>query len=261
MTKREQMQENFEDALFALLMDEFAEREGRRLLEENERLKADPAAAVPPEIDRRCLRTIRQAAARDRRSAAGRRAYRVFRQAAMVIAVATLLFVTAFAAFPEVRSRTLELIIEISDGTVSLTMEDETASPEDTERVSDASSAPEEGILRGYRIPAAPEGFVLDTAKDGRISSLVRYLDADGATLSFEILAADDMIYTVDTRDAQVTPITIHGGTGLLIEREGSVTITWGDTKHASFVTILSDALSVEQLTALADEVVYAGDP
>ncbi len=39
MTQREQLRDNYEDALFALLMDEFAEREGERLLEKNERLK------------------------------------------------------------------------------------------------------------------------------------------------------------------------------------------------------------------------------
>ena len=32
MTRREKLQENFEDALFALLMEEVAEQEGQRLL-------------------------------------------------------------------------------------------------------------------------------------------------------------------------------------------------------------------------------------
>ena len=41
MTKRERLLEEYEDSLFALIMDEFAEEEGKRLLEENERLKQD----------------------------------------------------------------------------------------------------------------------------------------------------------------------------------------------------------------------------
>lgn len=40
---RQQLLENYEDALFALLMDDFAEREGEKLKAENERLKQDPA--------------------------------------------------------------------------------------------------------------------------------------------------------------------------------------------------------------------------
>lgn len=39
MTKREQLREEYEDALFALMMDEFAVAEGEKALEENERLK------------------------------------------------------------------------------------------------------------------------------------------------------------------------------------------------------------------------------
>ena len=37
MTNREKLQDQYEDALFALLMDDLAWREGVRLLEENER--------------------------------------------------------------------------------------------------------------------------------------------------------------------------------------------------------------------------------
>ena len=47
MTKREQLIEQYEDALFALLMDSVAEEEGKKAIELNERLKADPEAEVP----------------------------------------------------------------------------------------------------------------------------------------------------------------------------------------------------------------------
>ena len=46
MTNREKLQDQYEDALFALLMDDLAWREGVRLLEENERLKNDPDAKI-----------------------------------------------------------------------------------------------------------------------------------------------------------------------------------------------------------------------
>lgn len=51
---------NDEEATFALLMNTVAELEGKRLLQENERLKSDPAAAVPPEIDQKCIETIKK---------------------------------------------------------------------------------------------------------------------------------------------------------------------------------------------------------
>lgn len=58
MKTREQQQEKYEDALFALLMYDVAELEGRRAEEENERLRNDPNARVPEDLDRKCLQLI-----------------------------------------------------------------------------------------------------------------------------------------------------------------------------------------------------------
>mgnify|MGYP006873118144 CR=1 FL=1 len=55
MTNREKLRENYEDSVLALLMDEFAESEGKRYIEENERLRQDPSAAVPEDVERRAL--------------------------------------------------------------------------------------------------------------------------------------------------------------------------------------------------------------
>lgn len=50
VTKREQLRESYEEALFALLMDEVAVAQGKEALEENERLKRNPDAAVPEQV-------------------------------------------------------------------------------------------------------------------------------------------------------------------------------------------------------------------
>ena len=47
MTRREELQEAYEDAMFALLMDYVAESEGKKALEENRALQEDPDAEVP----------------------------------------------------------------------------------------------------------------------------------------------------------------------------------------------------------------------
>ena len=44
MTRREELQEAYEDAMFALLMDYVAESEGKKALEENRALQKDPDA-------------------------------------------------------------------------------------------------------------------------------------------------------------------------------------------------------------------------
>ena len=50
-----------EKRMFAELMRELAEMEGEQLLQENERLRNDPGAAVPQELDRKCRELIASA--------------------------------------------------------------------------------------------------------------------------------------------------------------------------------------------------------
>lgn len=61
MKSREQLQEEYEDALFALMMNYVTEAEGKRLRAENEALKQDPTAQIPEHLDQRCLQTIQRA--------------------------------------------------------------------------------------------------------------------------------------------------------------------------------------------------------
>ena len=58
MTQRERLVEQYEDALFALLMEDVMVREGERLEAWNRRLLEDPAAAVPESLDLRCRKAI-----------------------------------------------------------------------------------------------------------------------------------------------------------------------------------------------------------
>lgn len=60
MDRRQQLIEQYEDALVALLVDHIMEYEGRELSEMNERLKGDPSAAVSDAVNKRIYKQIRQ---------------------------------------------------------------------------------------------------------------------------------------------------------------------------------------------------------
>ena len=61
MTRHEQLVENYENALFELLMEGVIEREGEQIEKENEQLKNGPGFSVPPELDKRCMASIKKA--------------------------------------------------------------------------------------------------------------------------------------------------------------------------------------------------------
>ena len=111
MTKHEKLQEQYEDALFALLMEEFAAEEGKSALEENERLKRDPAFDVPPDVRQRCLKTIAKTCTKQSLRRTGKSFCKVFTKVAVVATLCMLLFTTAIAVSPTLRANTFNLII------------------------------------------------------------------------------------------------------------------------------------------------------
>ena len=111
MKSHEKLLEEYEDALFALLMEPVAEQEGAAALEMNEHLKNDPSAAVPEEMTRAGLRTIRREFSKRRGKRVLEIAGRAFGHVAVFLLFSTLCFATVCAAMPEVRVRTLNLKI------------------------------------------------------------------------------------------------------------------------------------------------------
>ena len=108
MSNREQLFEKYEDALFALLMDDLAEVEGERLLELNEELKADPDAAVPIDVQQRCIAVINREFAKKKRTASRQRAKKVLKILPWAVVIAMALMAVAMAAFPSFRAGVLK---------------------------------------------------------------------------------------------------------------------------------------------------------
>ena len=96
MTRREELQEAYEDAMFALLMDYVAESEGEKALEENRVLQEDPDAEVPQGVRRACLKEIHRAFRKKSARSVGRITMKVINKVALVALLGTLLFSTAF---------------------------------------------------------------------------------------------------------------------------------------------------------------------
>lgn len=254
MTRHDKLLENYEDALFALLMDQVAEEEGKQLLKENERLNQNPEAAIPDEVDKRCRKAIKRAFAKDQRQSVVRISYRAISKVALVALIAGLLFTTAFAASPEVRIRTLNLLIAVSDVATSLTLDSET---DGTATSANTGVDPEgEQLILGYCLPELPEGFSMSYEGSDGQSAWVEYVDENGATIYFTAESSSGTTYNVDTEDADnVENIQIDGYDGLLIEKGKRIQIIWGDTDQENFVELVCNGIDKSDVISLASEI------
>ena len=256
MTQREQLRDNYEDALFALLMDEFAEREGERLLEENERLKLDPDIVISDELDKRCIKTIDRTFAKGRRRKVKYAAYRVISRVAVAVLAVAVLFGTAYAAFPEVRIKTLNLIIELSEKAASLTLDGTNSNIQRDDEVSSALN--EDGTLRGYRLPEIPEDFSVYREYSTSHSARIEYINESEAIIGFSIINANGTVVNRDTENAQFEEIQIQGYDGLLIEKNGWINITWADTDQNNFFTVYCYKISKTIALNYAEAIKFA---
>lgn len=241
MTRREQLQEQYEDALFALLMDDLAWQEGERLLEENERLKNDPGAAVPEDAMKRCLWVIDREFARKNALKAGRISWNVFKRIAIAACVSMLLFSAAFAASETVRVNTLNLLIDVCDRYTDY-------------RFGGGTDTADTTGFSGYEVEWLPEGMTLtDQNIYSNYPCYVRktYEGPNGEYLDITLDTLSQAgVLSVNTEDAEIEDITINGWDASLITTDHfQIVIHFPGTTqilHASFFT--GDALPEKEV-------------
>ena len=253
MNTQDQLRENYEDALFAMLMGELAEEEGKRLLEENERLKNDPAAAVPEHINRSCRKAIRKSFARSHRKTAAVTARSAFRKVLVAAMVSVLLLVTAYASFPSFRLKALNLLIEVSNVATSLV-------PTDKGSDYDIDTSETRDNLGSYLLPQLPDEFVVEHEGHDRTSDWIRYTNKQGATIFFRVESSTKSGLHADTENADSSEnILLHGYDALLVEKEDWISINWFDESQYTFILISATGMDRASILSYAEELTFVG--
>ena len=221
MNEQEDLYAQYEDAFFALLMNEVAEAEGQELLKKNEQLLADPNAAVPEAVSKRCLRTIEKSCRKARFQRNMQTVLRKLNRVALWILVPMLLFVGVFAASETVRVKTLNYLIEEFDvGTAFFFRNDPNAEPTQDFSATDFTEAVQKYIPAEYSLAfknadniSCTLYFVNDTSKEIEASEYhLEYID---------------VTVILDTENANVQNTVINGQDVLIIRKDGSYQVSW----------------------------------
>lgn len=247
MDRYDQLYEKYEDALFALLLDQVAQDEGARLFEENERLRRDPNAGVPESLDRKSRETIRRAFASQKLSHHSVGWY--LNKLAIAVLAALLLFVSAYATLPDLRVRTLDLLIRTSDvsSRLSLTSAD----------IGEASDLID-GLLAGYTLPDIPRDYELVDTGETPLEAWRTYSRADGTTIRIKITSSEDSY--IDDEGAFISKeVQIHGYQGKLVAKGDSVYILWHDVDTEKLIYLYTTNINEDMALSYAEQIVYVG--
>lgn len=240
MDKQERLQEQYEDALFALIMNKIATAEGQWAIEENERLKNDPAAAVPEELDKRCMQMIRRHFTKQQVYTAGRFAVKALKRVVMAAGIAALMFTGAFAASETVRINTMNLIVEV--------FEDNT----DFRFVSHpADSVPQ--ISVGW----VPDGYILKDQGFNSKNVWYQYQKTEDESLYINYTVTTGAGIGIDTEDAEIEYVDINGGQAMLVRKEDELQLVWATNNNVAFIGIIGTGVEPEGLIKVANELRY----
>ena len=240
--KKQKLLEQYDDAAFALLMDEYAEEEGARLMAEFEAAQAaGQVPEMPRELDEQCRRMIR----RDRAKKWGIRAARSFRKVAVKAAVAVLVFIglitTVVMSVDALRVPMLNFFVEYFDTFALISTED---NPEAFN--TDLLSA-----LEGF----IPMDYVQTLHSVDTNLVCTMYENADGETICMEIWPSGASM-NIDTEDAECTEIFLGDYKALLIEKHG-YQIVWTDDVGITYVFYASNLSKKEVIEICASLVLF----
>ena len=245
MTKQEMLYEQYNDALFRLLMHSVAQHQGQQYQEENQALKAQEGG--PSETaKRRCLRTISRQVRRDHARAAARTASRVLSKAAVVMLLVISCLTAAFAVSPVFRSDALRWAVATFGDHAEYRF-----------------NQTEGGVqYQGIEVGWLPEGYELVRSRTAnRMTSQLYTKLNNGEEQRIEVQIMNfsgEGIFTVDTEADQIYQVSVQNTLATVIQREGSIQLTWMYPESNCIVMLYGDNISTETALRIAQSIVLS---
>lgn len=252
MTRHERLVENYEDAYFALLMEEVAQKEGERLEKINQDLQNNPLMSTSKELDWRCRQAIRRHFVKETRSKRLRTLRKILQIAAVVIALGTMIFTTAFAISEEVRVTTANLVLTVMEDHTMLSIHTDAAENAEKSTTTTTNSIDSSTYFDTIQIQWIPEGFHFYAGKQ---NLWVRFENSEGDWFTLVKVQGSDI--NVDTEAAEsVEEIIINGRSGLRIVKSGETHIVIADIESSIYLDlVVSPNISAETSQKIVENI------
>lgn len=228
-------QEQYEDALFALLMEDFARQEGQRL----EELEQQGLPPLPEGLQQRLETEL--AAQWRARNKHRHRWRRWASKAAILLLVVTAGFAAMYTNVDAFRDKVRQLVMEYTDVSINFGTDD----------------MAHLGLQGHYAPTWLPEGFEVATIQHAMDDMYVEYKDGGKGYIIFS-LYSESGVLGVDSEDADfIVDVDIKGGGGKLISKQGHLEIVWHNGEAGQMYTIFSGDLSEAEIIKMAKSVKF----
>lgn len=241
--RKELLQERYEDALFALLMEDMAAVDGEALLEENERLKNDPAAQVPEELDKRCEKVIRRHFAKETAHSAGRITVKSLKRVAAAVGIAAVLFISAFAVSETVRVNTLNLVVKVFGESTDLFIE-----------------TGQFGVLPEVNVGWVPDDYTLEDHGQTELNTWYQYRKSKTESIIIMYSLSSGSVVSIDTENADVEYIEIHDTQAMQVTKGNRLQIVWATNDKTAFVSVVAENTPLADVIKVAKNLKFSSE-
>lgn len=208
--KTEQLREQYEEAAFALLMEEYAQENGENLLEEFQAAQANGLTPnIPEGLDKKCRNAIRKHFTKKKRTAQIRRFLRTAGKSVAVLITVLGISSALLLSVDAIRRPVFQFFINLHGSYVTLGP-DPTEAPE---LLDDGS------ILSGL----LPDEYYLErhvTRLDDNFTVIYLSHENEDARVMLQSWSLSDNV-AFDTEGAQIKKARIDGYEGFVIEKDG----------------------------------------
>lgn len=244
---QQSLQEEYEEIKIKLIMARFAELEGKMLVKENEELSKD-SFFVPTEHEKKSfIRRLNLHFALFNLKRAARQFARGYVKAAAAILLVLVMLFTAALSVEAVRIKVLNMFVQVKQEYTEIWLGRDSQQLEDSHIKVDWDNA---------SVPTkVPKGYHAVNVTNDQIMKSIRYENDKHDYILFQ-QNNENSGMNVDTEDAdEVIHTSIQGQDGLVIRKDGRITVVWQNKNELFMILGNSTRLNKEELIEMARSV------
>lgn len=248
---RRRLYEDYEESLFKLLLHDAAEKEGKLLLVEKDKLDNDPEAVPAAQVLQRFTRQLNVHLKKNKALAARRRILKILNRSAVAMLVLVVILGTTVASVEALRVRVLNLWLDIQPEYTSFQLTESGSNPA---KGSADNTSPPVNWTKAYVPTYIPEGYTVNRITNREFYKNICFQNEQGQFIIYSELGEGSNA-AVDTENAEVMKtVAINGQQGTLIEKNATVTIVWAMDNRMFIIQTQNDQ---ETARKIAEGVKY----
>lgn len=253
--RRKQIETQFSDAALALMMDDFAEEEGKQLWE----AYCEEECCMPAELDARCSSQIQHTIDKTSHQSAVRKRWKSAGRAAACLVVLLCLAGTLVSSVEALRVPVLNFIIRHAPQYTSFLFGEAPGSS--LTRLEELLSILKISVPDGYTLAA--EHIHRDEFPDPPSvhSVFLAYQDADENILMINVAPAEGTL-NIDTEDATITKIILAEQEAMLVEKAPEIRVLWINDAQNLYYDVYASNMEksafLEYVTPLSEKILYS---